>query len=191
MRRTLRPRSFRMLALVISAVAVITAQDAAKRRNAIIFVADGLRNGSVNPTDTPALYRVRSEGVYFANSHSVFPSQTMPNAAAIATGHYPGDTGQFANQLFLGYPVFVSGTLGRPAGSVAPDVEDPLTLADINAKFGGNYLREASLLAFARSYGYHTAAVGKAGPVIAQDVTEAAASRGNLREPVTIILEGG
>ncbi len=90
------------------------AQDAPKRRNAIIFVADGLRHGSVNPIDTPALYRIRTEGVYFANSHAVFPTQTMPNAAAIATGHYPGDTGQFANQIFIGYPLFLTGN-SRPA----------------------------------------------------------------------------
>lgn len=31
------------------ALAVVFAQDAPKRRNAIIFVADGLRHGSVNP----------------------------------------------------------------------------------------------------------------------------------------------
>ena len=72
-----------------TALAVVLAQDAPKPHNAIIFVADGLRHGSVNPIDTPALYRVRSEGVHFANSHAVFPTQTMPNAAAIATGHIP------------------------------------------------------------------------------------------------------
>ena len=190
-RWTVLARWVRTFVLVTSAAAVIAAQDAPRRRNAIIFVADGLRHGSVNATDTPAMYRIRSEGVYFANSHSVFPSQTMPNAAAIATGHYPGDTGQFANQLFLGYPLFASGSLGLPPGTAAPDVEDAFTLADINGKFGGNYLREASLLAFARSYGYHTASLGKAGPAISQDVSEAAAVRGRMREPMTIILEGG
>ena len=87
--------------LLLSAAAVVVAQDAPKRRNAIVFVADGLRHGSVNAIDTPALYRIRTEGVYFANSHAVFPTQTMPNAAAIATGHYPGDTGQFANQILI------------------------------------------------------------------------------------------
>ena len=97
----------------VGAAVSITAQEAPGRRNTIVFVADGLRPGSVNPVDTPALYRVRSEGVYFSNSHSVFPPQTMPNASAIATGHYPGDTGQFANMLFLGYPVFESGDFGR------------------------------------------------------------------------------
>ena len=130
---------------MLSAAAVVVAQDAPKRRNAIVFVADGLRHGSVNAIDTPALYRIRTEGVYFANSHAVFPTQTMPNAAAIATGHYPGDTGQFANQILIRHPLFMTGTLGQHPGTIVPDVEDPLVLADINQQFGGNYLREASL----------------------------------------------
>ena len=184
-------RWVRAFVLIAGTATVITAQDAQpKRRNAIVFVADGLRHGSVNPTDTPALYRVRTEGVYFANSHAVFPTQTMPNAAAIATGHYPGDTGQFANQIFIGYPVYTSGTLGQRPGTMVPDVEDPFVLADLNQQFGGNYIREASLLAYARSYGYNTAALGKTGPAAAQDVSEAMAVRGRMREPVTIILEG-
>jgi hypothetical protein len=178
-----------VLVLVVSAFVVIAAQDAPKRRNAIVFVADGLRHGSVNAMDTPALYKVRTEGVYFANSHSVFPTQTMPNAAAIATGHYPGDTGQFANQLFVAYPLFAAGSLGLPPGTVVPDVEDAFALADINGRFGGNYIREASLVAFARSYGYNTAALGKTGPAAFQDLSEAAVGRGKLREPVTIILD--
>lgn len=183
-------RWVRLCAVLVGASAVIAAQDAPPRRNAIIFIADGLRHGSVNPVDTPALYRVRSEGVYFANSHAVFPTQTMPNAAAIATGHYPGDTGQFANQIYLGYALFTTGSLGLRPGTLAPDVEDPFVLADINHQFGGNYIREASLIAFARSYGYNTAAIGKTGPALAQDVSEAAAMRGTMREPVTIVLDG-
>ena len=176
--------------LIAGGLAVVFAQDAPKRRNAIIFVADGLRLWSVYAVVTPALYRVRAEGVHFTNSHSVFPTQTMPNAAALATGHYPGDTGQFANQLFIGHPLFSTGNLGQARGTPAPDVEDPFVLADINDHFGGNYLREASLLAFARSYGYNTAALGKTGPAAAQDVTEVTPVRGLMREPVTIILEG-
>ena len=176
--------------LVVSAVVAVIGQGAPKRRNAIVFVADGLRHGSVNHIDTPALYRIRTEGVYFANSHAVFPTQTMPNAAAIATGHYPGDTGQFANQILIRSPLFLGGALGQPPGTMVPDVEDPLVLADINRQFGGNYIREASLVAFARSYGYNTAVLGKTGPAASQDLSEAAAVRGRMREPVTIILEG-
>ena len=182
-------RGVRWFALAPLVVAIVFAQDPPRRRNAIIFIADGLRHGSVNAIDTPALYRVRTEGVYFANSHSVFPSQTMPNAAAIATGHYPGDTGQFANQVFVGFPLFSTKSLAVPLGTLVPDVEDPWVLADINHQFGGNYIREASLLAFARSYGYNTAALGKTGPVAMQDVSEASALRGKMREPMTIILE--
>ena len=178
-----------LIVLAPLAAAVVFAQDPPTRRNAIIFVADGLRHGSVNATDTPALYRVRTEGVYFANSHAVFPTQTMPNATAIATGHYPGDTGQFANQLFIGYPLFSTGSFSEAAGSMVPDVEDPFVLADLNHRYGGNYIREASLLAFARSYGYNTAALGKTGPTTAQDLSEAAVQRGKMREPITIILE--
>ena len=176
--------------LVAGAAAVVVAQDSSKPRNAIVFVADGLRHGSVNRIDTPAFYRVRTEGVHFANSHAVFPTQTMPNSAAIATGHYPGDTGQFANQILIGYPLFMTGALGQSPDTMVPDVEDPFVLADINRRFGGNYIREASLLAFARSYGYNTAALGKTGPAASQDLSEAAAVRGRMRDPVTIILEG-
>jgi arylsulfatase A-like enzyme len=172
------------------ALAVVFAQDAPKRRNAIIFVADGLRHGSVNPIDTPTFYKVRTEGVYFANSHAVFPTQTMPNASAIATGHYPGDTGQFANQLLVGYPVFATGNFGQTPGTMVPDVEDPFVLADINDRFGGNYLREASIVAFARSYGYNTAVLGKTGPAALQDLPDVTAMRQKMRVPVTIILEG-
>ncbi len=176
--------------LVAGAAAVVVAQDSSNARNAIVFVADGLRHGSVNRIDTPALYRIRTEGVHFANSHAVFPTHTMPNAAAIATGHYPGDTGQFANQILIGYPLFMTGALGQSPDTMVPDVEDPFVLADINRRFGGNYIREASLLAFARSYGYNTAALGKTGAAAFQDLSEAAAVRGRMRDPVTIILEG-
>ena len=64
-----RVRGVRAFVLLLCAGALVVAQDAPKRRNAIIFVADGLRHGSVNSIDTPALYRIRTEGVYFANSH--------------------------------------------------------------------------------------------------------------------------
>ena len=127
---------------------------------------------SVNPTDTPAFYRIRTEGVSFANGHAVFPTQAMPNAASIATGHLPGDTGQFANHLFVGYPLFDTGNFGRARGTLVPAVEEGSVLADINDHYGGNYLREASLLAYARSYGYNTATVGKTGPAALQDVAD-------------------
>src|SRR5512146_2407237 len=90
------------------------------KRNVIIFVADGLRHGSVNAKDTPALWSVRTQGVNFENSYSVFPTLTTANASAIATGHRLGDTGDFANALYTGYRIFDSGNFDRTPGTITP-----------------------------------------------------------------------
>src|SRR5215472_13344940 len=71
------------------------------RRNVVIFVADGLRHDSVNAADSPALLWVRAHGVHFVNSHSLFPTLTTANAAALATGPYLGDTGIFSNTQYI------------------------------------------------------------------------------------------
>ena len=70
-----------------------------KPHNIIIFVADGLRYGSVTPQNMPNMFKLKSEGVDFTNSHSLFPTVTTVNASAIATGHYIGDTGDFGNAI--------------------------------------------------------------------------------------------
>ncbi len=137
---------------------------AAHHRNVIIFVADGLRPGSVNPADAPTLTSLRKLGVNFSNSHAIFPTFTTPNAAAIATGHYPGDTGDFSNTVYSGYPVF--------GGTTTPFLENNGILSDVDEHFGGNFLDESTLLATARQAGYNTAAVGKVGPALIQDVTQ-------------------
>jgi len=55
-------------------------------RLVIVFVVDGLRPDSITAEDTPTLFRLRAEGVDFADSHAVFPTVTRVNAAALATG---------------------------------------------------------------------------------------------------------
>src|SRR3954470_4662032 len=120
-------------------------QPATPRRNAIIFVADGLRYGSVNAKDTPALWFVREHGVHFENSHSLFPTFTMVNAATIATGHGVGDAGTFGNVVWAGYPVFETGNFGLATGTPTPFVENDRILADLAGHYSGNYLREKTL----------------------------------------------
>jgi arylsulfatase A-like enzyme len=66
-----------------------------------VVVIDGLRPDSIDANDTPNLERLRREGVSFANAHSVFPTATRVNAAAIATGTYPGTNGIMHNTVFL------------------------------------------------------------------------------------------
>ena len=133
--------------------------------NVVIFVADGLRSRIVTPETAPEMAAIRTQGVDFQNSHSLYPTVTTVNASAIATGHRIGDTGDFGNTLWVGAAV-------SPASpSHFAGLEDDPTLAGMNARFGGNYLHEISLLAAARAQGFATAVIGKSGPVGVQDVT--------------------
>ena len=141
-----------------------------QRRNIIIFVADGLRHGSVNAQDTPALWAVRVNGVHFRNSYALFPTFTMANASAIATGHLLGDTGAFSNTVWVGHAMFDTGNFKLPAGTPVPFLENDQVLADLDAHHEGNFLGEETLLTAARSHGYNTAAIGKLGPAGLQDV---------------------
>src|ERR1700744_2048453 len=94
-----------LAALLSPAPALAQAPAKPAPRNIIIFVSDGLRYGSVTPENMPNMFRVKSEGVDFTNSHSLFPTVTTVNASAIATGHYIGDTGDFGNALYVGMPM--------------------------------------------------------------------------------------
>jgi hypothetical protein len=159
-------------------------------RNVIIFVADGLRPGSVNAADTPALAAVRDKGVSFVNSHALYPTFTMPNASAIATGHMLGDTGVFGNVLYTGFPVFDTGSFsGVAKGPVTPFIENDQVLGDLDAHLRGNFLGQDSLLALARTSGLRTAVVGKLGPVLLQDVTQGNPLGGTVPTPVTIVVD--
>ncbi len=159
------------------------------RRNVIIFIADGLRHDSVNARDAPTLLALRERGVHFVNSHSLFPTQTTPNASAIATGHYLGDTGDFSNAKYSGYPAFDDGDFGKP-GTATAFLENDLVLADLNAHVpGGNFLNEESLLALARRQGFNTAAIGKLGPAAIQDVSQLEPVDHHVTTPQTIILD--
>jgi hypothetical protein len=160
-------------------------------RNIVIVVFDGMRAGSVNVIDTPTMFWVRTHGVNFGNSHSLFPTFTTANASAIATGHYLGDTGDYNNQIYIGHPVFMDGNFGLPPGSYAPYVENNRVLGDLDAQFQGNYLNEETLLAAARTHGFNTAAIGKMGPAAIQDVSQLNPVEGRFSIPQTIIIDDG
>jgi hypothetical protein len=162
----LAPAAILAVGLAAGAAQIVTPQT--PRRNVIIFVADGLRHDSVSESETPALWRVRTEGVHFENSYSVFPTFTTANASAIATGHGLGDTGDFSNTIWIGYPTFDTGNFGRGPATSVPFIENDEILADLHDHFGGNYLGEQTLLELAAEQGYNTASVGKVGPVAIQ-----------------------
>jgi len=135
-------------------------------RNLVLFVPDGLRALMVTPETAPAMAEVRNKGVNFKNPHSMFPTFTMANGSAMATGHYLGDTGTFSNTIFTGYS-------SAPAGdTVVPFIENDAVLGDIDAHFNGDYLNEETILKMARTKGFSTAAIGKVGPTLIFDHTD-------------------
>ncbi len=153
--------------LVVASAAFPIRNEAQQRHNVIIFVADGLRRGSVTAEDMPTFLKLRQSGVDFRNSHSVFPTFTTANASAIATGHGLGDTGDYSNVIYPG--VWLAKPELAPAtGNIAPFLEDDELLANMNAVFNGNYLGERTLLSVAREKGFNVASVGKLGPTAIQ-----------------------
>ena len=160
------------------------------RRNAIVFVADALRHGAVTEQDAPALWAVRSAGVHFENSHSLFPTFTTANASAIATGHHLGDTGDYSNVIWAGFATFDTGNFTLSPGTPTPFIESDRVLADLDDHHGGNYLGEDTLLGLARAAGYNTAAVGKLGPIGVQDVEVLAPVNGGYSPfPAGIVID--
>ena len=159
MHRTTVLLSASLIALTATAA---SAQNAAPR-NLILFIPDGLRGRIVTPQTAPAMAEVRDKGVNFKNSHSLFPTFTMANGSAMASGHYLGDTGVFSNTIYTGYT-------SAPAGdTVVPFIENDAVLGDIDEHFNGDYLNEETILKMARAKEYSTAAIGKLGPTLQFD----------------------
>ena len=155
-----------MLVLLSALLAGTTAGAAEQPHNVVLFVPDGLRAAMVTPETAPTMAMVRDKGVNLRNSHSLFPTFTTPNASAMATGHYLGDTGEFGNTIYTGFPVPGAGD------SLTPFMESDPVLGDVDEHFAGDYLDETTLLKAAREQGYSTAAIGKLGPVLIFDHTD-------------------
>ena len=150
--------------LALGAAAPATATDPA--HNIVLFVPDGLRALIVSQETAPTMAAIRHKGVNFKNPHSLFPTFTTPNASAMATGHYLGDTGDFSNTIYSGYPVPGAGD------SLTPFLESDPVLGDVDEHFAGDYLNEATLFRTARDAGLSTATIGKLGPALIFDHTD-------------------
>src|SRR6516165_2330897 len=134
--------------------------------NIVLFIPDGLRALVVSEATAPTMAAIRDKGINFRNPHSLFPTFTTPNASAMATGHYLGDTGDFSNIIYSGFPVPGAGD------SVTPFLESDPVLGDVDEHFAGDYLDEVTLLKAARDAGISTATVGKLGPALIFDHTD-------------------
>lgn len=155
----------RLAVCVVFAVLAGTLQCNAQQ-NVILFVADGLRAAAVTPERAPTFARIRDTGVNFSNSHSVFPTITTSNGSVIATGHLVGDTGDFGNVFYTGFPV------ASAAKTITPFIQNNAVLSELNEHHGGNFIAERSIMAALREKGYLTAGLGKVGPVGIHDLTQ-------------------
>ena len=147
----------------------------APARQVIVFVWDGLRPDSVTPEHTPVLAKMRDErGVNFLDHHAVFPTFTMMNGAAFATGAYPSTHG------FYGNTEYQPGPSGKDASGRSVDFTQPVFTEDYGilqaldqyyADLDGSGLFDVgTLFAAAHRAGLTTAVVGKNGPAFLQDV---------------------
>jgi len=66
----------------------------------ILIGLDGLRPDLVQPDTMPRLSRLAAEGARFADSRSVFPSETRCATPSFSTGCRPGEHGMVANTFY-------------------------------------------------------------------------------------------
>ena len=171
-------------ALALLVTAALPGQ-AAGQRNVVVFVADGLRYSSVTPETAPTMYKLRAEGVDFANSHAAYPTLTSVNGAVIATGHFPGDTGTYANTMYLGFPVQCS----VDAPTVISFVEDDCILRKVKAHYGDGYSGQKTLIEAAQAAGYNTVVVGKRGPTGLQHLAGLDSANEDVNGPLGIFID--
>ena len=144
-------------------------QATAPTKKVIVFVWDGLRPDSVTMADTPNLFAMKQAGVDFQDNHSTYPTFTMMNSAAFATGSFPATTGFYGNTLWA------PGATGPSSGGSAADFVDPAftedyaILQDLDTYYLNKLLLVGTLFQAAQARGLTTAAVGKSGAAFLQD----------------------
>jgi arylsulfatase A-like enzyme len=156
-----------------------------KADRVIVFVWDGLRPDAIDVRVTPNLARLRDElGVNFDDHHSAYPTFTMMNAAAFATGGYAGAHG------FFGNTEYVPGASGPNSEGKAIEFTQPvftedygvLRAVDAYQRTSGRRLLESkTLFEAAHEAGFKTAVVGKTGAAYLQDY--------RFDERLSIVLE--
>jgi predicted AlkP superfamily pyrophosphatase or phosphodiesterase len=137
-------------AIILSASVALAADTPAAPRHVVLVVWDGMRPDFVTEKFAPNLDKLAHDGVRFRNHHSVYPTATDVNGAALATGCYPDKNGICANVEF------------RPAINPRQpiDVSDPDSIRRGDELSDGNYLSVATFPELLRKAGKTIALVG-------------------------------
>ena len=75
--------------------------EAQDRPLVIVLVIDGFRPDLISNEVTPNLFRLKQEGTWGENAHSVFPTVTRVNASSISTGTVPSVHGIVSNSMYV------------------------------------------------------------------------------------------
>lgn len=138
----------------------------------VLMVWDGLRPDMVTAAWTPNLFAMENEGVRFAHQHALYPTITMVNAAALATGAYPGATGILGDDMYL-RPRLLAHNIAAdaPWATQAVDLENSELLATLNGPkvFAGALLPSDTIAQQIRRAGGYAAIIGKDGPAFLFD----------------------
>jgi type I phosphodiesterase/nucleotide pyrophosphatase len=152
---------------------VLGAKQPTLGRIIVLMVFDGLRPDAVNESDAPNLSALMREGVALRHHHAIFPTLTMVNAAALATGGLPAATGIMGDSMYLALDLkqansipVLSGLLERPI-----DLENSRYLAALNGPgaFDGRLLGIEGVAQEVERAGGYAAIIGKQGPTFLFD----------------------
>ncbi len=168
-----------MLVGLIAALAIAKAPARAasgRGRIVILMVWDGLRPDSVTARDTPDLFEMAHQGVRFDHHHSMYPTLTMVNAAALATGATPGQNGILANTMYLA-PALADRSAALAGSPLKEKIDKPLSaentmlLASLNGEnaFAGHLLGLDTIAQEVEREGGYLAVTGKEGPTFLFD----------------------
>lgn len=122
----------------------------ASDRHVVVVVWDGMRPDFVTERAAPTLWKLSREGVTFRRHHSVFPTATNVNGAALATGVYPNRHGLLANREY------------RPHIDAKKAFEhcEPEIIKKGDEISGGKYLAWPTIAEIVRGAGRSTAIAG-------------------------------
>lgn len=119
-------------------------------RHVVVVVWDGMRPDFVSERDTPTLWKLAREGVTFSKHHSIYPTATNVNGAALATGVYPNRNSLLANREY------------RPQIDPRNAFEngDEVTIKKGDEATGGKYLATPTMAELVRGAGRRVAIAG-------------------------------
>ena len=150
---------FLLFASLLPATILCETKSAPNDRHVVVVVWDGMRPDFVSERITPTLWKLAREGVTFRHHHSVYPTATDVNGAALATGVYPNRNGLLANREY------------RPRIDPERAFEngEPEVIKKGDETSGGKYLALPTIAEIVRTAGRRTAIAGTKSAVFLQD----------------------